>query len=192
MVAKVPWDPTVVPPAVSLGCYHPVPARAGVPGGGISTRQGDRLRPGRSAGTTAASGDDGTPRPVAPMAHGGGGSPCRNGSPRQGEVAVAGVRNCWQGWGAPGGYWGGPRWGSGSPSHRLMALDGRQAGEIRSQFQAVPTERCYQDGTCRTEYFKALSGPPSGAGTGATALAGGGGGGEGGRRRGRRPKASGR
>lgn len=58
----------------------------------------------------------------------------------------------------------------GSPSPRLTALDGRQAREIR-QFQAVPTERCYQDRTCRTEYFTALSGPPSGAGTGATALA---------------------
>jgi hypothetical protein len=29
-----------------------------------------------------------------------------------------------------------------------------QAREIRSQFQPVPTERSYQDGTCRMEYFK--------------------------------------
>lgn len=93
------------------------------------------------------------------------------GSPWQGEGAVLRVRSCWQGWGAPGAGGGG---GLGSPPPRLTALDGRQAEEIRSQFQAVPTERCYQDETCRTEYFKTLSGPPSGAGTGATALAGGG------------------
>lgn len=65
-----------------------------------------------------------------------------------------------------------PRGGRGAPA---PGAGWEAGGEIRSQFQAVPTERCYQDGTCRTEYFKALSRPPSGAGTGATALAGGGG-----------------
>lgn len=113
-------------------------------------------------------------------------------SPWQCEGPGARVRSPWQGWGGPAamGSPGGAKLGS--PRPRPPALDGRQAGQIRSQFQAVPTERCYQDGTCRTEYFKALSGPPSGAGTGATALAGGRRRGRGERRRQRPRRASGR
>lgn len=124
---------------------------------------------GPHAGREPLAGSGRGPRREEPLA--GLGWPGMDGDPlaRRGTLGRAGVAR--RRWGAPGG-------GSGSPWPRLPALDGRQAGEIRSQFQAVPTERCYQDGTCRTEYFKALSGPPSGAGTGATALAGG-------RRRGR-------
>lgn len=37
-----------------------------------------------------------------------------------------------------------------------------QPREIRSQFQPVPTERSYQDGTCRMEYFKLYLSPDRG------------------------------
>lgn len=37
-----------------------------------------------------------------------------------------------------------------------------QARQIRSQFQPVPTERSYQDGTCRMEYFKLYLSPDRG------------------------------
>lgn len=37
-----------------------------------------------------------------------------------------------------------------------------QLREIRSQFQPVPTERSYQDGTCRMEYFKLYLSPDRG------------------------------
>lgn len=135
----------------------PPPARGDATPPGVGAQSGgvSPARPARSAGTMTPTAKRGAPR--------------RRGSR---------VRSCWQGRGAPGGA--GGVWGAPHPGSRRW-MGGRQAGEIRSQFQAVPTERCYQDGTCRTEYFKALSGPPSGAGTGATALAAVGVGGEGGR-----------
>lgn len=37
-----------------------------------------------------------------------------------------------------------------------------QPRKIRSQFQPVPTERSYQDGTCRMEYFKLYLSPDRG------------------------------
>lgn len=47
-----------------------------------------------------------------------------------------------------------------SPS-RYKAWESQPA-EIRSQFQPVPTERSYQDGTCRMEYFKLYLSPDRG------------------------------
>lgn len=48
-----------------------------------------------------------------------------------------------------------------SPS-RYKAWESQPRGEIRSQFQPVPTERSYQDGTCRMEYFKLYRSPDRG------------------------------
>lgn len=50
-----------------------------------------------------------------------------------------------------------------------------QARQIRSQFQPVPTERSYQDGTCRMEYFKLYLSPDQGRPIAAPSLRCGGG-----------------
>lgn len=59
--------------------------------------------------------------------------------------------------------------GPGAPSSSQVSLSPSrykawesQPREIRSQFQPVPTERSYQDGTCRMEYFKLYLSPDRG------------------------------
>lgn len=49
-----------------------------------------------------------------------------------------------------------------SPSASRYKAWESQARQIRSQFQPVPTERSYQDGTCRMEYFKLYLSPDRG------------------------------
>lgn len=62
-----------------------------------------------------------------------------------------------------------------SPSASRYKAWASQARQIRSQFQPVPTERSYQDGTCRMEYFKLYLSPDQGRPIAAPSLSCGGG-----------------
>lgn len=62
-----------------------------------------------------------------------------------------------------------------SPSASRYKAWESQARQIRSQFQPVPTERSYQDGTCRMEYFKLYLSPDQGRPITAPSLSCGGG-----------------